>query len=295
MVISIDSGATFTYPSATFSDGTNQTTITFNPSSHSVFPIDYLGSIAQYKTLRAEEIVTIMNSEFISNSLNLVATVISAPNGVQNPVFYKGIKIETTDPSADILITNDSQDAFGSHVGGNSSSTGIELTTNSGADAFLKLTRQDGGNILITGTPTSGGYINTNRFTSSSAGSAAVLLMIEGSSDATASEVGVNVSVDHNMTPNQTTGDGSPTGLYITYTPFLDSMVEVRINGIDANLGGTNDYQIQSCYFSNGFVVRDINDIEAGDQLYWNGATVGFELDDEDDIDFLYQTSSSNI
>jgi len=295
MVISIDSGATFTYPIATFSDGTNQTTITFNPSNYSIFPIDYLGSIAQYKTLRAEEMVTILNSEFTSNSINLVATVISAPSGAQNPAFYKGVKIETTDPTADILITNSSQDAFGSHVAGTSSATGLELTTNSGTDAFLKLTRLDGGDILITGTPSSGGYINTNKFTSSSAGSAAVLLMIEGSSDASASEVGVSVADDHDMSPNQTSGDAAATGLTITYTPFLGSKIEVRVNGLDANLGDSSNYQSKSCYFSNGFVVRDFDEIVAGDQLYWNGTFVGFNLDPTDDIDFVYQTASSNI
>ena len=75
-VISIDGGATFTYPIATFSDGTSQVTITFNPSNYSVFPIDYLGSIAQYKTLRAEEIVSIMNSEFTSNNINKISSSI---------------------------------------------------------------------------------------------------------------------------------------------------------------------------------------------------------------------------
>ena len=142
----------------------------------------------------------------------------------------------------------------------------------------------------------SSGYVNNNGICSSSSGSPALVMMIEGSSEGGSSDVGVNVSEDHNMTPNETNGNNSPTGLYITFTPFLGSMVEVRVNGLDANVGESNDYQTQSCYFSpDGFVVRDIDDIEAGDQLYWNGATVGFELDDEDDIDFLYQTSSSNI
>jgi hypothetical protein len=119
--------------------------------------------------------------------------------------------------------------------------------------------------------------------------------MIEGSSDATASEVGVNVAEDHDMSPQTTTGDGVATGLTITHTPFLGSKVEVRVNGLDANLGDSTNYQTKSCYFSNGFVVRDFEDIVAGDELYWNGTLVGFNLDATDDIDFVYQTSSDNV
>jgi len=295
MVISTNSGSSFTYPVADFSDGTNSVSITFDPSNYNVFPVNYLGSVAQYKTLRSDEMVTILNSEFTSNNLNLIASTTNAPTGSQNPGFYKGLKIETTDPNASIVITNISPDAFGSAVAGGASATAIELNTVGGTDAFLKLTRMDGGDILITGSPTSGGYINTNGLTSSSAGSAAVLLMIEGSSDATASEVGVNVAEDHDMSPQATTGNGAATGLTITHTPFLGSKVEVRVNGLDANLGDSTNYQIKSCYFSNGFVVRDFEDIVAGDELYWNGTLVGFNLDATDDIDFVYQTSSDNV
>ena len=203
-----------------------------------------------------------------------------------------------------ITINNISADAFGTNFAGSSSGSGLEMVTAAGTNAFLKLIRDDGGDILITGglstngvvSPT-GGYINNNGICSSSSGTPPIVMMIEGSSEGgTAADVGVNVAEDHDMNPNQTSGNGSPTGLYITYTPFLGSMVEVRINGLDANLGNANDYQSKSCYFSpDGFIVRDINAIQAGDELYWNGDLVGFHLDPSDDIDFLYQTSSANI
>ena len=73
-------------------------------------------------------------------------------------------------------------------------------------------------------------------------------------------------------------------------------MVEIKINGISVDLGGANNYQTKTCYFSpDGVIIRDIKDIEAGDQLYWNVAESGYELDPNDDIDFVYQTSSANI
>ena len=297
-LVSNNGGGSYTYPVAEFNDGTSSIQITFDPFNHGLSPIGYLGS-SQYLVITATEMAQILNTEFSSNGINLVAsTFIDATKN------YPFLKINGQN-GASIVITNISSDAFGTNFAGANSASGLDLNTPIGLSAFLKLTRADGGDILITGgqvvgnnVSPSGGYINSNGICSSSSGSPAMLLMIEGSGDGGSgvAEVGVNVSEDHNMTPNETNGNGSPTGLYISFTPFLGSMVEVRVNGLDANVGEVNDYQTQSCYFSpDGFVVRNIEDIEAGDQLYWNGTTVGFELDDEDDIDFLYQTSSSNI
>ena len=302
-LISVDGGQNYTYPVASFSDGTNSVQITFNPSNFSL-PQVYYNNIPQFEIITAVEITQILNTEFTGNNINLVASTYAHPN--KN---YPLLRIDGTN-GASILITNISGDAAAPLLGsptpfaGPTSGTGLELNTPIGTNAFLKLLRADGGDILITGgfvgsggtIDPSSGYVNNNGICSSSSGSPALVMMIEGSSEGGSSDVGVNVSEDHNMTPNETNGNNSPTGLYITFTPFLGSMVEVRVNGLDANVGESNDYQTQSCYFSpDGFVVRDIDDIEAGDQLYWNGTTVGFELDDEDDIDFLYQTSSSNI
>ena len=36
-------------------------------------------------------------------------------------------------------------------------------------------------------------------------------------------------------------------------------------------------------------------DIEAGDQLIWNGVNVGYELDSSDDIDLDYEAASNDI
>jgi len=249
--------------------------------------------------------IQIMNTEFQNSGLNLIASIIPAPEGSQMTDLYDAIKITATTNSASINITNISTDAFGSNFAGTSSNSGLILNTPAGTDAFLTLTRADGGDILITGgTSIDGtsdnivdgvGYINSNGLCSSSTGNPAILLMVEGSTEDIATDVGVVLNNDYDMSPNQTNGNYSPTGLTITNTPFLGSKIEVRINGIDANIGEANDYSQKSCYFSpDGFIIRDFVDIVAGDELYWNGALVGFDLDQDDDVDFIYQTSSTN-
>ena len=297
ILVSDNSGSSYTYPIAEFDDGTSTLQVTFDPTSHGITPTGYMGG-SQYLILTAADMAQILNTEFTANNIDMVASSFAEPG--KN---YPYLKIEGQN-NASITINNISADAFGTNFAGSSSGSGLEMVTAAGTNAFLKLIRDDGGDILITGglstngivSPT-GGYINNNGICSSSSGTPAIVMMIEGSSEGgTAADVGVNVAEDHDMNPNQTSGNGSPTGLYITYTPFLGSMVEIRINGLDANLGNANDYQSKSCYFSpDGFIVRDINAIQAGDELYWNGDLVGFHLDPSDDIDFLYQTSSANI
>lgn len=298
-LLSSDSGTTYTYPEFTISDGNNQVNITLDPNNYGLNTIGYNGS-SQYLVITSTEIEQILNTEFQNNGIDLVASSFTNPN--KN---YPFLKIEGQN-GASIIITNISPDAFGTNFAGSSSPgsiSGLELNTPIGTLAFLKLLRADGGDILITGgikvgniISPSGGYINNDGFCSSSSGSPALIMMVEGSSDGGSSDVGVSVSDDHDMSPNSTNGNNSPTGLFITYKPFLGSKVEVRINGIDANLGESNNYQTKSCYFSpDGFIVRDFKDVEAGDQLYWNGTYVGFELDSGDDLDFIYQASASNF
>lgn len=296
---------TYQYAEAIFSDGLNSVTIQFNPSYYGITPQPFANSVPDYLVLDAVGIVQIINTEFQANSLNLIATTIPAPDGSQMTDIYDAIKISATTTTSQINITNVSTDAFGTNFAGTSSNTGILENTPAGTDAFLTLTRPDGGDILITGgislDGTSSnisdgvGYINSNGLCSSSTGSPAILLMIEGSTEDVATDVGVILNNDYDMSPNATSGNYSPTGLTITNTPFLGSKIEVRVNGIDANVGEATDYSQKSCYFSpDGFIIRDFKDIVAGDQLYWNGALVGFNLDSDDDVDFIYQTSSSN-
>ena len=297
-LISGDSGQTYVYPRFEISDGTTNIEVELNPFNYGLTSTGFQNS-TQYLIITADDMASILNSEFVSNNVNLEASTFSHSNKT-----YPLLRIDGLN-GASITITNLSADAFGTSFAGTGSGSGLELNTAIGTNAFLKLLRADGGDILITGglvgagggVSPSGGYINNNGICSSSSGRPAIIMMIEGSSEGGgSSEAGVSVIEDHDMTPQATSGNGSPTGCFITYTPFLDSMVEIKVNGIAVDLGSANNYQTKTCYFSpDGFIVRDIQDIEAGDQLYWNTTEGGYDLDSSDDIDFVYQTSSSNI
>lgn len=104
---------------------------------------------------------------------------------------------------------------------------------------------------------------------------------------------GVATDVDNDKAVSvATNGNGSETGLAIEYTPFADSKVDLKINGISCSYGITKDF-----YFSNdgGVTAKAMADIEAGDQLIWNGINAGFELEDTDDIDLDYEAASNEI
>lgn len=105
-------------------------------------------------------------------------------------------------------------------------------------------------------------------------------------------ELGLNSSDDLNKVSLVTENDGDSTGISITYTPFSDSNVAIKVNGIEVNLG--NGVKNQACYFSNdgGATAKTIADIEAGDILHWNGSIAGYQLDETDDVDIAYQKSS---
>jgi len=110
--------------------------------------------------------------------------------------------------------------------------------------------------------------------------------------------VETEIDLDQNLDGEEytgTNGNASPTGVLIEYTPFADSRVDVKINGISVNLG--SGVLTKDCYFSNdgGVTPKLIKDIEAGDMLYWNGENAGYELDPLDDIDFEYEASNLDI
>ena len=90
-------------------------------------------------------------------------------------------------------------------------------------------------------------------------------------------------------------GDEDSTGLTITYTPYSDSAVIIKVNGLQCNLG--NGAKDEACYFSadGGTTARSVADITAGDSLYWMGSIAGYELEVDDDIDIVYDASSNDV
>jgi len=114
----------------------------------------------------------------------------------------------------------------------------------------------------------------------------------EATSTAGILEVGVGTGIDLNKISTVTETDGDSTGIAITFTPFHDSIVTVKVNGVEINLG--DGVKTEAAYFSSdaGSTARSIANITAGDLLYWNGSIAGYELDATDDIDISYQKSS---
>lgn len=88
------------------------------------------------------------------------------------------------------------------------------------------------------------------------------------------------------------TTDYASTGITLDYTPWLDSTVQVYINGIALSEGyGTKTLEV---YFSNdgGQTAKEVADLEAGDTLYWNTTIAGYAIGPNDVIDIVYEKSS---
>lgn len=294
VVVSQDSGNTYNAVVATFSDGTNSVEVTFDENTGATL-IPFPGA-PQYLTYNASLIATILNTEFQNAGVNLVASS-SLPGDGPSPTVYGILTITATTPTASINITGTDVDAFGStFVQG----MGIAASTPAQSFSYLKLTRADGGDILITG---QGTYINKNGIASSSAGEAPILLMLEGADKE--QETGVSVGVDKNQTViATTTHDHFVTGIDIDYTPFADSEVIVKINGVEVNIG--DGVTTEDCYFTdptdatfntlgNVMVAKPMADVAAGDVLIWNVSYAGYQLDPSDDIDIVYDASSYDV
>lgn len=238
----------------------------------------------QYLTYDATATALVLNSVFVSNGINLLASVID------NGETHKILKISATQADAFITIIGTDVDDFGQTF---AVGLGLEPNTAASSSDFLIMTRNDGGDILLTG---DNNYWNSNGLTSSSFGSPAMLLMLEGVQDGggVTEEVaiGEKTKVDLNRNSLVTSSDEDTTGLTITYTPFNDEPVSVEVNGLECNIGdGVKD---QACYFSadGGTTAKTMENIEAGDTLYWMGSIAGYELEASDDVDFNYSKSS---
>lgn len=294
IVVSQDGGSTYNGLTVTFSDGTNSTTVDLD-ENQGVTLIPYPGA-PTYLTYNAHLIAGVLNIAFQNDGVNLEASA-SYPGDGPNPTIYGILTITATDANASINISGTDTDGFGNTFTGG---MGIAATTPASADSFLVLERQDGGDIMITG---SGSYINNNGITSSSIGTAPILLMLEGQDKE--QETGVSTNADKNQVViATTTHDHFVTGIDMDYTPFSDSAVIVKVNGVEVNVGDGDN--TEDCYFTNptdpGFntagnpmVARAMADVEQGDILIWNPSASGYQLDTTDDIDIVYDASSYDV
>ena len=265
------------FPEITISDGNSTATVTFNNPNFAQYG---------YDAVTWDVVLQEIQTAITNNSLDLVATsYTSQAHGTGM------ITITTTGSATGITLANIHADEFGSNIVGNSGITGLTLSANLGAST-LTLTRTSGGAIELTGSPVDGGYLNQAGVVSSYGGRIPYLLMIEAEGGGGVNETGVETTSDLNQASLVTSAVSKTTGVTITYTPYSDSAVTIKVNGIAVNLGdGTLS---EACYFSSdgGTTPRLIADISAGDTLYWDGSIAGYELEATDDIDISYEKSS---
>ena len=268
------------FPEITISDGNSTATVTFNNPNFAQFGYD-----AVTWDIVLQEIQTVITN----SSLDLVATSYTSQTHGAGM-----ITISTTGSATGITLANVHADEFGSNIVGNSGITGLTLSANLGAST-LTLTRTSGGAIELTGSPVDGGYLNQAGVVSSYSGRIPYLLMIEAEGGGGVAETGVNTRVDYNQTTSVTSSDGDTTGATITYTPFSDSAVIVKVNGLQINLG--DGVKNQAVYFSadGGTTARLVADIAANDTLYWMGSIAGYQLEADDEIDVVYAASSDDV
>lgn len=74
----------------------------------------------------------------------------------------------------------------------------------------------------------------------------------------------------------------------ITQTPANDSNIDVYVNGVQVSLGDLA--KNRDCYFSGdgGVTPRAIENVVAGDFLYWMGSIAGYQLSAADKISLAY-------
>ncbi|MBD44711.1 MAG: hypothetical protein CMC65_05705 [Flavobacteriaceae bacterium] len=269
------------YPEITISDGNNTGTVTFNNPNFAQFGYD-----AVTWDIVLQEIQTVITN----SNLELVATSYTSQTHGAGM-----ITISTTGSATGITLANVHADEFGSNIVGNAGITGLTLSASLGAST-LTLTRTSGGPIELTGSPLDGGYLNQSGVVSSYGGRIPFLLMIEAEGGGGGvAETGISTRVDYNKTPSATSSDEDTTGLTITYTPFSDGAVIVKVNGLQINLG--NGAKDEAAYFSadGGTTAKSVADIAAGDTLYWMGSIATYELETDDEIDIVYDASSNDV
>lgn len=95
---------------------------------------------------------------------------------------------------------------------------------------------------------------------------------------------------DKFQNPLASSGEASATGITITNTPAIDSWVNVFVNTAGPYSVGNGVKVGVACFFSGdgGTTARLIADIAAGDELFWNGVTAGFELEVADEVSMDY-------
>ena len=206
LAVSNDSGTTYVNPSFTISDGIQSTTVTIQGSSVTTKPHP---DEPNYLTVDATEMMSIINSAMLSESVPVTASTFSHSSG-NNSTFYPGLKLTLNPESTGtaLTITQVTNDVTNRSF---AQSFGLPTTVQRITGKRLTLTRADGGDILLTGT---GLFVNNNGMVSSSSGRPPILLMA-GSSGAQGPQGPVgpqgNAGLDADNTSIATTLSVDPT------------------------------------------------------------------------------------
>ena len=155
LVTSVDGGGSTTFPEITISDGNNTASVIFN-TSDSTFP----GTGGGYLTVSATQMATDINTACSAASVDITASTEANTNGNNNAQYPK--LVLTLGSGSGITITEVAADAAGQTFGSNGSNggaTAMPLTATASTDVTLRLTRADGGDIMLTG---AGSFVNTN-------------------------------------------------------------------------------------------------------------------------------------
>ena len=162
----------------TVSDGTNSVNIVFSGTPNINYSTGTGTSpnvFSMQDTPDGDGVVTIMNSVLSASSVNVIAEVVDEQIGTFSHL--KSIRIKSTVPGETITITTNTQwngkDFAASGV--TTSMVGITNLIESEINGVLRLTRSDGGDIMITG---SDSVINRNGYYSSSNGNPPLLQIL---------------------------------------------------------------------------------------------------------------------
>ena len=285
IVSSADAGANNSAMGITLSDGNNSASVSFS-TSDGTFP----NTGGAYLTISATQMAIDINAACVANNVDITASTEANTGGNNNTLYPKlvltlGSGIGGT--ATGITITEVAGDAAGQTF---AQATAMPLTATVSTDSILTLTRADGGDIGLTG---SGTFVNANGMVSSSAGTPPLLVMIEDEEGSGGGVAETGIDIREVISCNNTSNDGDPVGGSITYTPFSDGSVIIKVNGLAASLSNDKSGPI---YFSadGGTTARTIANITAGDSLYWNGSVAGYQLETSDDLDITYQKSSND-
>lgn len=266
-------GSVDAFTTAVFNSGTSQIIFNSGLSSETIVDLGVFSSgITSLSTAVSTE-VSIRTSETssLSTSLTLSNSGISSLSGV---ISTEILTRESSDISLSISI-----------------STGLstESSTRTSVDSSLSTAILNAGSGTgVTSLSTALSIEESTRLSVDMVLSQAIADIVSGMT----SSGGTLATSNINMTTNTTISDGDlACGIGISSLPFPDSYVSVYVNGIQVNVG--NGVKTEDCYFSNdgGFTAKLWTNIGVGNQLYWNGSVIGYQLNSTTDkISFIYIT-----